>query len=78
MTVKELRYALVRYPPDMTVQVAVDRTVNPATQVDVCVDIDNNVKNCVIYGKHTTLNEVVADARAVMDRLYSKMEVAGV
>lgn len=78
MTVKELRDALIRYPPNMTVQVAVGRTVNPATQVDVCVDIDNNVKNCVIYGKHMTLDEVVADANAVMDRLYNKMGVAGV
>lgn len=76
MTVKELREALAGYPPDMDVQLAVNRLLHPAKQVDVCIDMDSNVKHCVIYADVRTLDDVVAEARAHLNKLRNKVEVA--
>lgn len=78
MTVKELRDALAEYPPDMDVQLAVNRLLHPAKKVDVCVDMDSNVKHCVIYAEVRTLDDVVAEARAHLSKLRNKVEVAGI
>lgn len=76
MTVNELRNALAGYPPDMDVQLAVNRLLHPAKRVDVCIDMDDNSKHCVIYADVRTLNDVVADAKAHLDKLRNKLEVA--
>ena len=55
MTVKELRETLMGYPPDMDVQLAVNALLHPAKQVDVCIDMDNNRKHCVVYADTKTL-----------------------
>ena len=76
MTVKELRESLAGYPPDMDVQLAVNRLLHPAKQVYVCIDMDSNVKHCVIYADVRTLDDVVAEARAHLNKLRNKVEVA--
>lgn len=76
MTVKELRETLMSYPPDMDVQLAVNRLLHPAKSVDVCIDMDSNSKHCVIYADVRTLDDVVAEAKAHLNKLRNKLEVA--
>ena len=78
MTVKELRDALAGYPPDMDVQLAVSALLHPAKSVDVCVDIDDNSKHCVIYANTKTWEGRLADAKEHLEKLRNKLEVAGV
>ena len=78
MTVKELRETLMGYPPDMDVQLAVNTLLHPAKQVDVCIDMDNNRKNCVVYADTKMWEDRMADAKAHLERLRNKLEVAGV
>ena len=76
MTVKELYYALAGYPPDMDVQLAVNRLLHPAKSVDVCVDIDDNSEHCVIYADTKTWEDRMADAKEHLEKLRNKLEVA--
>lgn len=76
MTVKELREALMSYPPDMDVQLAVNALLHPAKQVDVCIDMDNNSKHCVIYAETKTWEDIMVDVKARLEKLRKKLEVA--
>ena len=78
MTVKELRETLMGYPPDMDVQLAVNALLHPAKQVDVCIDMDNNRKHCVIYADTKTWEDEFAEAKEHLEKLRNKLEVAGV
>ena len=76
MTVKELREALMGYPPDMDVQLAVNALLHPAKNVDVCIDMDDNSKHCVIYADIKTWEDRMADVKARLEKLRKKLEVA--
>lgn len=76
MTVKELCETLMGYPPDMDVQLAVNTLLHPAKQVDVCIDMDDNSKHCVIYADTKTWGDRMADAKAHLEKLRNKLEVA--
>ena len=76
MTVKELRETLMGYPPDMDVQLAVNALLHPAKQVDVCIDMDNNRKSCVVYADTKMWENRMADAKAHLEKLRNKLEVA--
>ena len=76
MTVKELREALMGYPPDMDVQLAVNALLHPAKSVDVCIDMDNNSKHCVIYAETKTWEDRMVDVKARLEKLRKKLEVA--
>ena len=78
MTVKELRETLMCYPPDMEVRLAVNALLHPAKQVDVCIDMDNNRKHCVIYADTKTWEYGFAEAKEHLEKLRNKLEVAGV
>ena len=77
MTVKELRETLMGYQPDMEVRLSTNRLVHPAKEVDVCVDMNSNTKNCVIYADTKTWEDRMADAKANLEKLRNKLEVAG-
>ena len=76
MTVKELREALMGYPPDMDVQLAVNALLHPAKSVDVCIDMDDNSKRCVIYAETKTWEDIMVDVKARLEKLRKKLEVA--
>ena len=76
MTVKELRETLMGYPPDMDVQLAVNALLHPAKNVDVCIDMDDNSKHCVIYAETKTWEDRMADVKARLEKLRKKLEVA--
>lgn len=76
MTVKELREALMGYPPDMDVQLAVNALLHPAKSVDVCIDMDDNSKHCVIYAETKTWEDRMVDVKARLEKLRKKLEVA--
>ena len=76
MTVKELRETLMGYPPDMDVQLAVNALLHPAKQVDVCIDMDNNRKHCVVYADTKTWEDRMVDVKARLEKLRKKLEVA--
>ena len=76
MTVKELRETLMGYPPDMEVRLSTNRLVRPVKEVDVCVDIDSNTKNCVIYADTKTCEDALAEAKEHLEKLRNKLEVA--
>ena len=76
MTVKELRETLMGYPPDMDVQLAVNALLHPAKQVDVCIDMDNNRKSCVVYADTKMWENRLAYAKAHLEKLRNKLEVA--
>lgn len=76
MTVKELREALMGYPPDMDVKLAVNALLHPAKSVDVCIDMDDNSKHCVIYAETKTWEDRMADVKAHLEKLRKKLEVA--
>lgn len=76
MTVKELREALMGYPPDMDVQLAVNALLHPAKSVDVCIDMDDNSKHCVIYAETKAWEDRMADVKARLEKLRKKLEVA--
>lgn len=78
MTVKELRETLMGYPPDMEVRLAVNALLHPAKQVDVCIDMDNNRKYCVVYADTKTWEDEFAEAKERLEKLRNKLEVAGV
>ena len=78
MTVKELRETLMGYPPDMEVRLSTNRLVHPVKEVDVCVDMNSNTKNCVIYADTKTLEDAFAEAKEYLEKLRNKLEVAGV
>ena len=78
MTVKELRETLMGYPPDMEVRLSTNRLVHPATEVDVCVDMNSNTKYCVIYADTKTWEDEFAEAKEHLEKLRNKLEVAGV
>lgn len=78
MTVKELRETLMGYPPDMEVRLSTNRLVHPVKEMDVCVDIDSNTKNCVIYADTKTCEDALAEAKEHLEKLRNKLEVAGV
>ena len=78
MTVKDLREILMGYPPDMDVQLAANALLHPAKSVDVCIDMDNNSKHCVIYADTKTWEDALAKAKEHLERLRNKLEVAGV
>lgn len=75
MTVKDLREILMGYPPDMDVQLAANALLHPAKSVDVCIDMDNNRKHCVIYADTKTWEDRMADAKAHLEKLRNKLEV---
>ena len=76
MTVKELRETLMGYPPDMEVRLSTNRLVHPVKEVDVCIDMDNNRKHCVVYADTKTWEDRMADAKAHLEKLRNKLEVA--
>ena len=76
MTVKDLRETLMGYPPDMDVQLAVNALLHPAKQVDMCIDMDDNSKHCVIYADTKTWKDRMADANTHFEKLRNKLEVA--
>lgn len=76
MTVKELRETLMGYPPDMDVQLAVNALLHPAKSVDVCIDMDDNSKHCVVYAETKTCEDRMADVKARLEKLRKKLEVA--
>lgn len=76
MTVNELRETLMGYPPDMDVQLAVNALLHPAKQVDVCINMDNNSKHCVIYADTKTWEDRIVEAKAHLEKLRNKLEVA--
>ena len=78
MTVKELRETLMCYPPDMEVRLSTNRLVHPVKEVDVCVDMNSNTKNCVIYADTKTWKDEFAEAKEHLEKLRNKLEVAGV
>ena len=78
MTVKELRETLMGYPPDMEVRLSTNRLVHPAKEVDVCVDMNSNTKNCVIYADTKTWEDGFTEAKEHLGKLWNKLEVAGV
>ena len=78
MTVKELRETLMGYPPDMEVRLSTNRLVHPVKEVDVCVDMNSNTKSCVIYADTKTWEDASAAAKAHLEKLRNKLEVAGV
>lgn len=78
MTVKELRETLMGYPPDMEVRLAVNALLHPAKQVDVCIDMDNNRKHCVVYADTKTWEDRMTDAKEHLEKLRNKLEVAEV
>lgn len=78
MTVKELSETLMGYPPDMEVRLAVNALLHPAKQVDVCIDMDNNRKHCVVYADTKTWEDAFAEAKEHLEKLRNKLEVAGV
>lgn len=78
MTVKELRETLMGYPPDMEVRLSVNALLHPAKQVDVCIDMDNNRKHCVVYADTKTWEDAFAEAKEHLEKLRNKLEVAGV
>ena len=78
MTVKELRETLMGYPPDMEVRLSTNRLVHPVKEVDVCVDMNNNTKYCVIYADTKTWEDEFAEAKEHLEKLRNILEVAGV
>ena len=78
MTVKELRETLMGYPPDMEVRLSTNRLVHPVKEMDVCVDMNSNTKNYVIYADTKTLEDAFAEAKEYLEKLRNKLEVAGV
>ena len=78
MTVKELRETLMGYPPDMEVRLSANRLVHPVKEMDVCVDMNSNTKNCVIYADTKTWGDEFAEAKEHLEKLRNKLEVAGV
>ena len=42
----------------------------------MCIDMDDNSKHCVIYADVRTLDDVVAEAKAHLNKLRNKVEVA--
>ena len=78
MTVKELRETLMGYTPDMEVRLSTNRLVHPVKEVDVCVDMNSNTKYCVIYADTKTWEDRLVDAKAHLEKLRNKLEVAGV
>ena len=78
MTVKELRETLMGYPPDMEVRLSTNRLVHPVKEMDVCVDMNSNTKNCVIYDDTKTWEDSFAEAKEHLEKLRNKLEVAGV
>lgn len=78
MTVKELREALMGYPPDMDVRLSTNRLVHPVKEMDVCVDMNSNTKYCVIYADTKTWEDASAAAKEHLEKLRNKLEVAGV
>ena len=78
MTVKELRETLMGYPPDMEVRLSTNRLVHPVKEVDVCVDMNSNTKNCVIYADTKAWEDEFAEAKEHLEKLRNKLEVAGV
>ena len=76
MTVKELRETLMGYPPDMEVRLSTNRLVHPVKEVDVCIDMDNNRKHCVVYAETKTWEDRMADVKARLEKLRKKLEVA--
>ena len=78
MTVKELRETLMGYPPDMEVRLSTNRLVHPVKEMDVCVDMNSNTKNCVIYADTKTREDGFAEAKEHLEKLRNKLEVAGV
>ena len=78
MTVKELRDALAGYPPDMDVQLSVNRLLHPAKKVDVCIDMDSNIKHCVIYADVPTVDSLLTEIKERLNPIRNKLEVAGV
>lgn len=78
MTVKDLRETLMGYPPDMEVRLSTNRLVHPVKEVDVCVDMNSNTKNCVIYADTKKWEDAFAEAKEHLEKLRNKLEVAGV
>ena len=78
MTVKELRETLMGYPPDMEVRLSTNRLVHPVKEMDVCVDMNSNTKYCVIYADPKTWEDVFAEDKEHLEKLWNKLEVAGV
>ena len=78
MTVKELRDTLMGYPPDMEVRLSTNRLIHPVKEVDVCVDMNSNTKYCVIYADTKTWEDSFAEAKEHLEKLRTKLEVAGV
>ena len=78
MTVKELRETLMGYPPDIEVRLSTNRLVHLVKEVDVCVDMNSNTKNCVIYADTKMCEDAFAEAKDHLERLRNKLEVAGV
>lgn len=78
MTVKELSETLMGYPPDMEVRLSTNRLIHPAKEVDVCVDMNSNTKNCIVYADTKTWEDVFTEAKENLERLQNKLEVAGV
>ena len=76
MMAKDLRETLMGYPPDMDVQLAVNALLHPAKSVNVCIDMDDNSKHCVIYADTKTWEDRMADAKASLEKLRNKLEVA--
>ncbi len=76
MTVKELRETLMGYPPDMEVRLSTNRLVHPVKEMDVCVGMNSNTKYCVIYADTKTWEDRLADAKARLEKLRNKLEVA--
>ena len=78
MTVKELRETLMGYPPDMEVRLSTNRLVHPVKEMDVCVDMNSNTKNCVIYADTKKREDALAEAKDHLEKLRNKLEVSGV
>lgn len=78
MTVKELRETLMGYPPDMEVRLSTNRLIHPVKEVDVCVDMNSNTKNCVIYADTKMWEDAFTEAKEHLEKLRNKVEVAGV
>ena len=78
MTVKELRETLTGYPPDMEVRLSTNRLIHPVKEVDVCVDMNSNTKNCVIYADTKMWEDAFTEAKEHLEKLRNKVEVAGV
>lgn len=51
LTVKDLIEILSKYPPDMSMQVAVGSFISEVAKVDKCVDMDTNKVSLVVYGQ---------------------------